>query len=79
MTGFEDYLDRVPDEVKADFEKLFLEDEQQYDEAMDNNENLEEKVEGSSPLPVQKRSCQVDELQMPCIILLLGYVGKMVP
>lgn len=58
---------------------MFFEDEEYSDEAMDNNENPEEKVEGSSPLPVQKRSCQVYELQMPCIILPLGYVGKMVP
>jgi hypothetical protein len=34
-------LDRVPPGVKADFEKLFLEDEQQSDEAMDNDENPE--------------------------------------
>jgi hypothetical protein len=37
----EGHLDRVPDEIKADFEKLFFEDEQQSDESMENNENPE--------------------------------------
>ena len=69
----------MPDEVKADFEKLFLEHDDLVDEGMEFDENPESKLESSTPIPIQKRSCQVEELQMPCIILPLGYVGKMVP